>query len=147
MEHTPVCFRAVLNIHWKKHPTLNQLYDKLPRISQVLRERRLRLAGHSWRGKNDSVLEHVESVLIPAIDALPDDDEIRKATHSLHNTASGNSGLPAQLWKALQDTEETFNVFCEIVKHFWMSECTPDDWNIGLLKILPKKGDLKLPGN
>ena len=47
--------RAVLNIHWKKHPTLNQLYDKLPRISQVLRERRLRLAGHSWRSKNELV--------------------------------------------------------------------------------------------
>ena len=30
---------------------------------------------------------------------------------------------------------------------FWMSECTPEDLNIGLLKILPKKGDLKLPGN
>ena len=47
--------RAVLNIHWKKHPTLNQLYDKLPRISQVLCERRLRLAGHSWRSKNELV--------------------------------------------------------------------------------------------
>ena len=47
--------RAVLNIHWKKHPTLNQLYDKLPRISQVLRGRRLQLAGHSWRSKNELV--------------------------------------------------------------------------------------------
>ena len=61
---------------------------------------------------DESVLEHVEAVLIPpALDALPDNEEIRKAIQSLHNTAPGNSGLPAQLWKALQETEETFNVF------------------------------------
>ena len=47
--------RAVLNIHWKKHPTIQQLYGKLPRISYILRERRLRLAGHSWRNKNELI--------------------------------------------------------------------------------------------
>ena len=52
---------------------------------------------------DESVLEHVEAVSIPASDALPDNEEIRKSTQSLHNTAPGNSGLPAQLWKALQE--------------------------------------------
>ena len=96
---------------------------------------------------DESLLDHVKPISIPANDALPPEDEIRKATQSLHNTAPGNSGLPAQLWKALLQSEETFSVFCEIVMHFWLSECTSEDWNIGLLKILPKKGDLKLPGN
>ena len=49
--------RAVLNLHWKKHPTLQQLYGNLPRISQVLLERRLWLAGHSWRSKEELVIE------------------------------------------------------------------------------------------
>ena len=29
----------------------------------------------------------------------------------------------------------------------WESEVTPEEWEIGLLKVLPKKGDLRLPGN
>ena len=43
--------------------------------------------------------------------------------------------------------EETFKLFVEAMKHFWVTEEVPEEWNTGLLKILPKKGDLKLPGN
>ena len=44
---------AALKISWKKHPTKKRLYGHLPPISVSLRERRLRLAGHSWRSKSE----------------------------------------------------------------------------------------------
>ncbi|KAI8495460.1 hypothetical protein Bbelb_269150 [Branchiostoma belcheri] len=41
---------------WKEHPTKEMLYGNLPPpISQVIRERRLRFAGHSWRNKEEIV--------------------------------------------------------------------------------------------
>ena len=45
--------RAVLNISWKKHPTKKQLYGNLPTISDIIRERRMRFAGHCWRAKQE----------------------------------------------------------------------------------------------
>ena len=47
--------RAILNIDWKTHPTIKQLYGNLPKISNVLRERRMRLAGHAWRNRDELV--------------------------------------------------------------------------------------------
>ena len=44
--------RAALNISWKHHPTKKQLYGHLLPISQVIRERRARFAGHCWRAKD-----------------------------------------------------------------------------------------------
>ena len=41
--------RTVLNVHWKQYMTNAELYDKLPRISQKIRERRTRFAGHCFR--------------------------------------------------------------------------------------------------
>ena len=34
-----------------------------------------------------------------------------------------------------------------MVLHFWETEDVPPEWEVGLLKILPKKGDRSLPGN
>ena len=96
---------------------------------------------------DESVLDLLQEIPITASDATPTDEEIRKATMKLRNTAPGNSGLSAQLWKALLSTEETFQMFSNVVKNFWVTEKVPEEWNTGLLKILPKKGDLKLPGN
>ena len=47
--------RAVLNISWKKHPTKQRLYGKLPPISKIIRESHIRFAGHSWRSKQELV--------------------------------------------------------------------------------------------
>ena len=47
--------RAVLNISWKDHPTKEQLYGNIPPISDTIRERRLRFAGHCWRSKDELV--------------------------------------------------------------------------------------------
>ena len=47
--------RAALNISWKEHPTKQQLYSTLPPISDKIRERRLRFAGHCFRSKGELV--------------------------------------------------------------------------------------------
>ena len=47
--------RAILNISWKQHPTKQRLYDTIPPISDVIRERRTRFAGHCWRSKAELV--------------------------------------------------------------------------------------------
>ena len=49
--------------------------------------------------------------------------------------------------KPFFENEETFNLLRQIIFHFWETELTPEEWEFGLLKILPKKGDLSLPGN
>ena len=41
----------------------------------------------------------------------------------------------------------TFHLLKSLVLDFWISEVPPQQWMKGLLKILPKKGDLSLPGN
>ncbi|KAI8494372.1 hypothetical protein Bbelb_275980 [Branchiostoma belcheri] len=41
--------RAALNISWRSHVTNNQLYGNMPRITTVIRNRRLSLAGHIMR--------------------------------------------------------------------------------------------------
>ena len=45
--------RAVLNISWREHPTKKVLYGDLPPISQTLRDRRLRFAGHCFGSKEE----------------------------------------------------------------------------------------------
>ena len=49
--------------------------------------------------------------------------------------------------KPFLENEETFNLLRQIIFHFWETEVSPKEWEIGLLKILPKKGDLSLPVN
>ena len=38
--------RRVLNLSWKKHPTLDMIYGDLPRISTLVQRRRVQFAGH-----------------------------------------------------------------------------------------------------
>ena len=45
--------RAALNISWKQHPTKKVLYGMLPPISDTIRDRRLRFAGHCYRAKTE----------------------------------------------------------------------------------------------
>ena len=89
---------------------------------------------------------------LPEIDPAPDDDvpgdeEIRSACRSLKDKAPGDSGLLPQLWKALLTEDDTFQILKSLILDFWRSESSPQQWLKGLLKILPKKGDLSLPGN
>ena len=80
-------------------------------------------------------------------DHAPTSEEIRKATWKLKEKGPGDSGITAQIWKAIVENEQTFRILECIITDFWESETPPEDWQKGLLKILPKKGDLSLPGN
>ena len=84
---------------------------------------------------------------ITEIPDLPDDTEIADACRSLKNKAPGDSGLKPELWKALLTDSRTFHLLKSLVLDFWTSEVPPKQWMKGLLRILPKKGDLSLPGN
>ena len=52
-----------------------------------------------------------------------------------------------QVLKYLLYHQETFLLLKTVVLQFWDSETVPEEWNIGHLIILPKKGDLSLPKN
>ena len=52
MVHTPM-LRMILNINWKQHITNEELYGDLPKISKVVRERRLQFAGHCVRHEEE----------------------------------------------------------------------------------------------
>ena len=47
--------RAVINITWRDRLTNEQLYGRLPKVSQTVCQRRLRFSGHCWRSKNEMV--------------------------------------------------------------------------------------------
>ena len=47
--------RAVQDIHWSQRITNTELYYNLPRISDTIRERRTRFAGHCWRSKRELI--------------------------------------------------------------------------------------------
>ena len=88
-----------------------------------------------------------QRAVMPGLDGDPTDKEIRSALGRLHDTAPGPSGLPARVWKALGSTDESFSLIRQMVLAFWSSEQMPTEWEAGLLKILPKKGDKSLAGN
>ena len=81
------------------------------------------------------------------LDHAPTDREIQRALGKLRDTGPGDSGLVARLWKSLGSTDESFDLVRSIVHAFWESEEMPIEWETGLLKILPKKGDKSDPGN
>ena len=77
----------------------------------------------------------------------PTDEEIRAATRKLKNNAPGESGIMPQVLKCLLYHQETFLLLKTVILQFWNSEIVPEEWNIGHLIILSKKGDLSLPKN
>ena len=47
--------RAILNKSWRQHPTKQQLYGHLPPITETIKIRRTRHAGHSWRSRDELI--------------------------------------------------------------------------------------------
>ena len=47
--------RAVLNVTWREHLPNMQLYGNLCIITEVIKERRVRFVGHSFRNKAELV--------------------------------------------------------------------------------------------
>ena len=45
--------RAILNKSWRQHSTKQQLYGHSPSITKTIKVRRIRHAGHCWRGRDE----------------------------------------------------------------------------------------------
>ena len=54
---------TALNEHWQQHMNNQELYGSLPRVTETIRARRLRLAGHCARHSEDKE-ETVSKVLL-----------------------------------------------------------------------------------
>ena len=52
--------RAILNKSCRQHPTMQQLYGHLPRITKTIQVRRTRHAGYCWRNED----EHISDILL-----------------------------------------------------------------------------------
>ena len=85
--------------------------------------------------------------VMEGIDYCPTNDEIRKAVNRLKNKAPGESGLTSQMFKCLTEDEITFDLLKTVITELLNTESPTAEWDVGLLKILPKKGDLSKPGN
>ena len=97
---------------------------------------------------DETVIDSIPQHTIKAgIENEPTILEIQSAIRNLKENAPGESGIPAKVWKTLMYSNRTFDILRNIVIDFWTTELTPKQWEKGLLKILPKKGDLRLPGN
>jgi hypothetical protein len=60
----------------------------------------------------------------------------------------GESGLAVECFQALADNEETMALVHATILEFWRSELTCfEEWRVGRLKLLPKKGDPSDPSN
>ena len=51
------------------------------------------------------------------------------------------------MFKAIDSNNQMFQLLKSIILDFWEKELPPDQWETGLLKIIPKKDDLSQPGN
>ena len=96
---------------------------------------------------DESILDFLEESKVSEYTGIPTDEQIKCAVKRLKNNAPGDSGIPSAVWKALLTENETFSMMRTVVHNFWKKEVMPDEWETGLLKILPKKGDLSDPGN
>ena len=95
-----------------------------------------------------SVLDEIPQLdEMAGLDRPPSDLEICKTIGHLRNTAPGISGLKAVAYKALLADESAAAEIKAVVMEFWEEETMPEEWESGLLAILPKKGDLSAPGN
>ena len=102
----------------------------------------------TWAYYDESVLESIpQHATKTGIDDIPTSLEINTAVHKLKENAPGESDIPSKSWKVLASCDHTFDILKNIIIGFWTIELTPKRWERGLLKILPKKGDLRLPGN
>ena len=90
----------------------------------------------------DAIPQHA---IMWALEDQPTMEEFEKSRTKLRYTAPGKSGLPAAAFKFLDGASSA--LLYEIVVDVWLEEKQPVEFDIGVLAILPKKGDLSDPGN
>ena len=93
--------RAILNKSWKEHPTKYELYASIPPITDTIKERRMRFAGHCYRSKD----ELISSLLFwtPAHGYT----SVGRPYKTFIDVLSEDAGLnPAELKIAMQDRDD-----------------------------------------
>ncbi|BHF85091.1 hypothetical protein SprV_1002824900 [Sparganum proliferum] len=70
----------------------------------------------------------------------PSEEEIVDAIRKLRNNkAPGEDGIPAEIFRSCVDTLAPW--LHEVVERAWRDEVVPDDWGLGILVPILKKGD------
>ena len=59
--------------------------------------------------------------------------------------AAGDSGIPAEYYKLVLESEDLLHLLWIIIGRMWKGEEIPKEWLIGRIKMLPKGGNLKDP--
>ena len=52
--YTRLLMRAQ-NLSWKRHPSISDIYGNLPRVSALVRSRRVQFAGHCYRAESEVI--------------------------------------------------------------------------------------------
>ena len=100
---------------------------------------------------DSSVLEDVEQRKLSdeiekAMDAPPTEKEVSRAIFNMKNRkAGGDDGIPAEYYKTTWGDESGKNEIMFFIHSYWQSGVCYDEWRVGRLKLLPKKGDLSDP--
>nr|VZI25328.1 unnamed protein product [Spirometra erinaceieuropaei] len=70
----------------------------------------------------------------------PSEEEVADAIRKLRNNeAPGEDGIPAEIFKSCVDTLAPW--LHEVIERAWRDEVVPDDWGLGILVPILKKGD------
>nr|VZI42305.1 unnamed protein product [Spirometra erinaceieuropaei] len=70
----------------------------------------------------------------------PSEEEVADAIRKLRNNkAPGEDGKPAEIFKSCVDTLAPW--LHEVIERAWRDEVVPDDWGLGILVPILKKGD------
>ena len=83
---------------WKRHPTVAQIYGKLPRVSTLVKSRRIQFSGHCFRADS----EIISSLLL----WKPTFDHTRGRKLSFPDVISRDTGIRTQdLGTVMKDRE------------------------------------------
>ena len=95
--YTRLLMRAQ-NLSWKRHPTIAQIYGKLPRVSTLVKSRRVQFSGHCFRADS----EITSSLLL----WKPTFDHTRGRKLSFPDVISRDTGIRTQdLGTVMKDRE------------------------------------------
>ena len=97
--------RRAQNLSWKSHPSISQIYNKLPRVSSLVKYRRVQFAGHCFRAD----AEVISSLLL----WRPSYGKSRRRKLSFPDVISRDTGFSTEdLRTAMRDR----NVWSDVVQ-------------------------------
>ena len=92
--------RAIWNKSWRQHSTKQQLYGHLPTITQIIKVRRTRHAGHSWSSRAELVRD-----LLLWTSSHGRAKAVRPARTYIQQLCGDTGGSPEDLPEAMNDRE------------------------------------------